>query len=93
MNQKTPTSITLRSRDWVAVADLNLNTAPGSELWHNDRLRDLLEYCGIGFATQTVVEGVKIGSSDDIAEVNRLNVSYSVAARKENVRNDSHHSN
>ena len=66
------TSAAACPRDGIAVTDLNLDTALGGELRHDYRISNLLENSWFRFASQTIVEGVKIRSGNYKFKVNRL---------------------
>jgi hypothetical protein len=66
------TGVTICSGSWIIVIDLNLDTTLGSELGHNNRISNLLENGRICFASQTIIEGVKVGSSNNKVKVNWL---------------------
>lgn len=71
VDSRTVTSATSLG-NWLVLVDLNLDSALGSKLWDNDGVGDLSEYRWVGFAPEPIVEGVKIGSRDDVLEVHGL---------------------
>ena len=54
---------------WVVVVDLDLDATLGSELRHDDLVRDLLENRGVRLATQTIVECAEVGGRDNVLQV------------------------
>jgi hypothetical protein len=66
------TGVTTCSGSGIAVIDLNLDAAFGSELGHDNRVGDLPENSRVCFASQTIVECVKVGSGNNKVKVNRL---------------------
>ena len=55
--------------DWVILIDLNLHPTPGCELRNDNVVCDLLEYSRIGLASQSIVEGMQVCSSNDEGEM------------------------
>lgn len=50
----------------LCVVDLHLDATPGCELGDEDRVGDLLEHGWVRLTTEAVVEGMKVGSGDDV---------------------------
>ncbi len=61
--RRTTASIVLSG---LVVVDLNLYTTPGSELGHNDLVRNPLEVRRVSLAAQAVIKRVKVRSGDDV---------------------------
>lgn len=66
------TRIAARSRCRVVIIDLHFDPTLGCEFRYDDRVCDLFEKCWVGLSPEPVVKRVKVGSSNDIIEVNRL---------------------
>ena len=64
------TAVVLRCR--IAVVDLDLHAAPGSELRNDDLFRNLPEDSRVGLSPETVVECVEVSGGNDILQVGRL---------------------
>lgn len=58
----------------LVLVDLNLDTLPRLESRDVDRRQHLFEKVGLVVALQSVVEGVQVGSSDDVIQHDGLQV-------------------
>ena len=80
-------------RNGLVLIDLDLNAALRCELRYEHTVGNLLEDDRIVLATKTVVEGVKVGSSDDELEVCRLKRTSVIHSRIQPTQCHLRHSN
>lgn len=66
------TGVIVRCRCRIVIIDLYFDPTLGCELRHNNWVRDLFKECWVSLSSEPVVERMKVSSSNDIIEVNRL---------------------